>query len=450
MLLRSYVKQTQSYRNGEDSSSRQLEQSIARIDALNDDLKAFVCTAPEQARLDAAQSDARWQSGRPLSPIDGMTIGIKDIIETADMPTGQGSPMWVGFNTLRDSATVQALREAGAIIVGKTTTTEFANSEPIFPSRNPHDTGRTAGGSSSGSAAAVGAGIVPVAIGTQVVGSTLRPASYCGCFGYKPTFGALNRGGSYDHLSHSCTGLLGGSLDDIWAVAIAIAERVGGDPGHRALTGPSETPLSRKPARLARLETAGWQAASPGARQSYEAALERLAASGVEIVARGGDPELDAFEDLIAEAHPLTLKIIGWENHWPMGTYAARDAEKLSEMTRSRLKQVESMTVADYHEALDRRDEIRARYAGLAARFDGLITLAATGAAPRGLEWTGDPKFNVPASLLGIPALSLPCLTDDEMPLGLQLLGRSGKDVELFEVAGWVWTCLQPDAGSAA
>jgi Asp-tRNA(Asn)/Glu-tRNA(Gln) amidotransferase A subunit family amidase len=422
---------------------------MERLAALNDDLKAFVCTAPEQAQSDAAESDARWLAGQPRSPIDGMVIGIKDIIETYDMPTGQGSPLWSGFQTRRDSATVQALREAGAVILGKTTTTEFANSEPIFPSRNPHDISRTAGGSSSGSAAAVGAGIVPVAIGTQVVGSTLRPASYCGCFGFKPTFGALNRGGSYDHLSHSCTGILGGSLDDIWAVAIAIAERVGGDPGHRALTGPSETPLPRKPVRLARLETAGWQVASPGARQSYEMALDRLKAAGVEIVTRRDDPELDAFEDLIAEAHPLTLKIIGWENRWPMGTYAARGAEQLSEMTRSRLKQFESMTTADYHRALDRRDEIRARYAALAARFDGLIALAATGAAPRGFEWTGDPKMNVPASLLGIPALSLPCLTDEDMPLGLQLLGQSGKDADLFEVAGWVWSCLQGEDSAA-
>jgi Asp-tRNA(Asn)/Glu-tRNA(Gln) amidotransferase A subunit family amidase len=446
MLLRSFVKQAESYRSGEDAPTRLLHQSMERLAALNDDLKAFVCTAPEQARSDAAQSDVRWLTGQPRSPIDGMIIGIKDIIETYDMPTGQGSPLWSGFQTHRDSATVQALREAGAIILGKTTTTEFASSEPIFPSRNPHDISRTAGGSSSGSAAAVGAGIVPVAIGTQVVGSTLRPASYCGCFGFKPTFGALNRGGSYDHLSHSCTGILGGSLDDVWAVAMVISERVGGDPGHRALTGPSDTPLPRKPVRLARLETAGWAAASPGARQAYEAALDRLKAAGVEIVTRGDDPDLDAFEALIAEAHPLTLKIIGWENRWPMGTYAERAAEQLSEMARSRLEQVETMTTADYHEALDRRDAIRARYAALAARFDGLIALAATGAAPLGLEWTGDPKMNVPASLLGIPALSLPCLTDNGMPLGLQLLGRSGKDADLFEVAGWVWSHLEPAA----
>src|SRR5690606_1199603 len=120
-----------------------------------------------------------------------------------------------------------------------------ASTEPLYPSRNPHDLTRTAGGSSSGSAAAVGAGIVPVAIGTQVVGSTLRPASFCGCIGFKPSFGALNRGGSYDYLSQSCIGILGAHLDDVWAVAMAIAERVGGDPGYRALAGPPAAPPAR-------------------------------------------------------------------------------------------------------------------------------------------------------------------------------------------------------------
>src|SRR5262249_44722040 len=150
------------------------------------------CRARGGTRASRGRDRTRRQQ-RPLSPIDGMAIGIKDIIETEDMPTGQGSPIWAGFETRRDSASVQALREAGAVIVGKTVSTEFAFTEPLMPVHNPHDFERTAGGSSSGSAAAVGGGILPAALGTQVVGSTLRPAGFFGCLGFKPTLGALNR-----------------------------------------------------------------------------------------------------------------------------------------------------------------------------------------------------------------------------------------------------------------
>ena len=173
---------------------------------------AFLVLNIEGARRVADDATARWRGGKPLSPIDGMPIGIKDIIETIDMPTGQGSPLWKGTMTRRDSASVHALREAGAIILGKTSTTEFAASEPWPGTCNPHDHTRTPGGSSSGSAAAVGAGMVPAALGTQVVGSILRPASYCGCVGFKPTVGGLNRGGSYDHLSQSSQGVLAATL----------------------------------------------------------------------------------------------------------------------------------------------------------------------------------------------------------------------------------------------
>ena len=160
-----------------------------------------------------------------------MPVSIKDVIETADMPTGQGSPLFEGQETRRDSASVHALREAGAIIIGKTTTTEFAATHPWHRTRNPHDGTRTPGGSSSGSAAAVGSGMVPAGLGTQVVGSILRPSSFCGAIGFKPSVGAINRSGSYDHFSQSCQGAIGATLADTWLVLRAIADRAGGDPG---------------------------------------------------------------------------------------------------------------------------------------------------------------------------------------------------------------------------
>ena len=175
--------------DGTDTPREFLERCLARLEAFEPAVGAFVCYDPVAARAAADRSAARWRSGRPLSPIDGMPVGIKDIIETADMPTEQGSPLFAGWRTGRDAASVAALREAGAVILGKTVTTEFASTEPRG-TRNPWDRERTPGGSSSGSAAAVACGMVPAALGTQVVGSILRPASFCGVVGFKPSVGA--------------------------------------------------------------------------------------------------------------------------------------------------------------------------------------------------------------------------------------------------------------------
>src|SRR5438445_13235632 len=169
------------------------------------------------------------------------------------MPTQMGSPLFAGWRGERDAAAVYALREAGAVIVGKTVTTEFAATHPRG-TRNPHDPRRTPGGSSSGSAAAVATGMVPAALGTQVVGSILRPASFCGCVGFKPTVGAINRGGSHDGLSQSVHGPIAASLPEAWQVAYEIAERAGGDPGFPGLYGPATPPAPLQPRKLAVLE----------------------------------------------------------------------------------------------------------------------------------------------------------------------------------------------------
>src|SRR5262249_11259977 len=189
---------------GNDTPREFFERCLSHVEEFEPAVGAFVCHDIAAARAAADRSTARWRDGRPLSPIDGMPLGIKDIIETADMPTEQGSPLFVGCRTGRDAASVAALREAGAVILGKVVTTEFAATEPRG-TRNPWDRERTPGGSSSGSAAAVACGMVPAALGTQVVGSILRPASFCGCVGFKPSVGRINRGGSYDYFSQSCT-----------------------------------------------------------------------------------------------------------------------------------------------------------------------------------------------------------------------------------------------------
>lgn len=432
-----YLEATKRFASGEDSPSAFLERCLATLTKLEKDVGAFVYTDLDGARASAKLSDARWKAGRPLSPIDGMPVGIKDIIETQDLPTEQGSALFVGYRTDRDAASVSALREAGAVLVGKTVTTEFAASEPRG-TKNPWDITRTPGGSSSGSAAAVGAGMLTSGLGTQVIGSILRPAGFCGCYGFKPTVGAINRGGSFDGFSQSCTGVLGASLGDTWQVAYEIAFRVGGDPGFSPLIGPAQPPAAKKPKRLAILETAGWSIASQEAKDALFAVKDKLTKAGVEILGRKDSAEVQALEDAIVGARELSMNINAFEGRWPLNTYKLRDASKLSQSALGRLKQAEGMTADEYRTLLAERVRVRGIYAKLAEKFDGCILLTASGAAPVGLGSTGDPAFVVPFSLIGGPALSLPLLREQNLPLGLQVTGFESRDADLFALAAWI------------
>jgi Asp-tRNA(Asn)/Glu-tRNA(Gln) amidotransferase A subunit family amidase len=436
--LRGYVALAADLRAGRTTPRAYLDDCLKRIESLDKSIGAFVTLNKDGATKAADASTARWRDGKPLSPIDGMPVAIKDIIETADMPTGQGSPLFEGQESRRDSASVHALREAGAIIIGKTTTTEFAASHPWHKTQNPHEPGRTPGGSSSGTCAAVGAGMVPAGLGTQVVGSILRPSSFCGAVGFKPSVGAINRSGSHDHFSQSCQGAIGATLADTWAVLRAIADRAGGDPGFVGLTGDVNFSRRAKPARLGVLETGGWSATTEGARKAFASAKEKFAKAGVELKGRADDPDIEAAERAIADAQPLTLAINAWEGRWPLNTYVDLDAEKLSPGARDRLKTAEATTQKQYAELLMRRVAARMAYARVADRYDAFITLGACGAAPIGLGTTGNTAMNVAASLLGCPALTLPVLHDEGLPLGLQILGGTDRDAAVFDVANFV------------
>ena len=429
-----YLSATPRFADGGDTPRDFLERCLADLAALEPKIGAFVNLNLAGARAAADRATSRWRAGQPLSKIDGMPVGIKDIIETADMPTENGSPLFAGFRSERDGASVAALREAGAVVVGKTVTTEFAATEPRG-TRNPHDLRRTPGGSSSGSAAAVGSGMLSTALGTQVIGSTIRPASYCGCVGFKVTVGALNRGGSYDGLSQSATGVLAATLEDAWQVAYEIAVRAGGDPGYPGLFGPASAPTAKKPRRLAFLETAGWATASAGAKAAMADALARIKAAGIEVLTPQSHAKVGAVEAAIAPARPLSMRINGWESRWPLNTYRERDASKVSRVMLTRLAEAEAMSLGDYRNDLAQRDKARALYAELAADCDACVSLAAPAAAPMGLESTGDPNCTVHASLLAIPAISLPVLADEGLPLGLQVTGFVNGDAEAFAAA---------------
>jgi Asp-tRNA(Asn)/Glu-tRNA(Gln) amidotransferase A subunit family amidase len=436
--MRPFLAGQAAFRSGSDSPRAFLERCIDRIQEREPRIGAFVTLNIDGARAAADRSSARWRTGRPRSAIDGMPIGIKDIIETADMPTEQGSPLFAGWRGNRDAASVAALREAGAVILGKTVTTEFAATEPRG-TRNPHDPERTPGGSSSGSAAAVADGMISAALGTQVIGSILRPASYCGCYGFKPTVGGLNRGGSFDHLSQSCAGTLAASLAEAWLVARTISMRAGGDPGFAGLSGPLQAPEPKRPCALAVLRTAGHRVAASEAREALGRAVAKLGSKGLAILDRDNNSVVAAVEEAIADATSLSRRINAWEARWPLNTYARdMDRSKLSRAMHQRLAEAEAMTQEDYRVLLAERNRIRSAYIELANFCDACITLAAPGPAPVGLSSTGDPVFAVPSSLLGVPALSLPLLECERLPLGLQLIGFRDADPSLFGVAAYL------------
>jgi len=436
-VMRSYLAAAPDFAAGTATPRAFLEQSLALFEQWERRIGAFVCTNLAAARTAAERSTERWRAGKPRSPIDGMPIGIKDIIETVDMPTEMGSPLFAGWRSGKDAASVRALRDAGAVILGKTVTTEFAASHPRG-TRNPWNVAHTPGGSSSGSAAAVATGIVSATLGTQVIGSTIRPASFCGCVGYKPSVNALNREGSHDYQSQSCTGILGASLEDAWQVAHEVVARVGGDAGSPGLQGPDHAPPAAKPRRLAVLDTAGWDSASAVAKQRLNECVMRLKSAGIEIRSRHNDDKVAALETELINAQELSHRCNGWEARWFLRSMRDRDIGKLSRTIRERTQKYEDLTLAEHRADLKERARVRTVHAELAATCDACITLAAPGGAPEGLSSTGNPEFAVPASLLGVPALSLPLFEVDDMPLGLQVIGYFDRDAEAFGIAAWL------------
>jgi Asp-tRNA(Asn)/Glu-tRNA(Gln) amidotransferase A subunit family amidase len=425
------------FRAGADTPRAYLERCIERIDALDQAVMAFAYLNLERARQAADESNARYKTGRPLSAVDGMPVGIKDLIETYDMPTEFGSELFRGHRPMTDAACVGALRQGGAVLVGKTVTVCFGGGDPAR-TRNPFDTRRTPGGSSSGTAAAVASRMLPVALGTHARGSTIRPASFCGTYALKPTFGAINRQGSFsmayslDHI-----GVFAGTLSDVWTTARFIASEAGGDPSHPGLYGGLTPPAPRKPARLARLDTAGWPTAEPAAQEQFESYVRRLAEAGVEIITRRDDPLIEAYEIVHARTPRLWVNLYRFEMRWPMLQYRDRYREKMPPRLLKGIEGGAHITQETYRAELTEREHFRAIHDELAQRVDGFITLSSPGPGPIGMD-QGSAIFNEASSILGAPAINLPLLAVDCAPLGVQLLGRWHEDERLIAVARWL------------
>lgn len=432
-----YASAIPSFLEGKDTPRAWLEGCLETIDALEPEVKAFVRINVDSARTAADTATTRYKDGQPLSSVDGMPVAIKDVHETEDMPMEVGSPVFKGWQSGWDGAAVHCLRKGGALVLGKTVTTEFAFATP-GPTRNPWDVSRTPGGSSSGSAAAVGACMVPVATGTQVRGSVLRPAAYCGTYAIKASYGALNTLGGFPSapsLNH--LGILAGTLEDMWSTAYFISHTAGGDPGHPSLAGEPTLPSPRKPGRVIKLESAGWDVTPNNTREVFEEYIEMLASQGVEIVDRANDPDVERLEQKLRELPAITLLMLTYEGRYPLSVYADRTPELLSERVLDRVKVGQDLKPEEYARALDWCHDFRRLWGGMAHRADAFLTLNSVDVAPAGTP-VGNSIYGEASSVLGVPALNLPLLNLNNMPLGIQLIGFYRKDWELVGFGRWL------------
>ncbi|HTR83558.1 MAG TPA: amidase [Reyranella sp.] len=434
------------FTDGNDSPRAYLERCLETISAREPVVKAIVSMNETGARTAADASTERWKAGKPLSPIDGMPIAIKDLLETKDMPTEMGCEAMKGNFPKRDNAGVWALRQAGAVILCKTVTAELGGSQP-GATTNPFDPKRTPGGSSSGSAAAVGANMVPAAIGTQVGGSIIRPAAYCGNFALKPTQGGINRGERLA-TSMSTHGPHANSLEDMWQVAIEMAKRCGGDRGALGLMGPDTLPAAIKPNRLIVLETEGWPEVDAATKAGFAKLLDQLKAAGVTLIRRADHPFVEALEKAIANGRAVCNGVTSWENRWYQRGMLDAAPTGLSERAKQALFKAEAMTVDQYRTNLLARQAAQLAHAAVASLADAAITLACPGPAPiwegdkpgqpLAARPTGDFVFNAPSSMLFAPVVTAPLMSVGGMPVGVQVMGQQHEDARMAGLARWL------------
>jgi Asp-tRNA(Asn)/Glu-tRNA(Gln) amidotransferase A subunit family amidase len=420
--------------DGVISSEQLVEACLARINEIDARVQAWAFLDPAHALGQARAADERRLSGAPIGPLHGVPVAVKDIFDTADMPTEYGSALFAGRTPSRDATTVSMLRAAGALILGKTVTTEFAYFAP-GKTRNPYNPEHTPGGSSSGSAAAVSANMVPLAIGSQTNGSTIRPAAYCGVIGFKPTHGLISRhralmlSRTLDHV-----GLFANAVDDIALLAEQIVGYDDNDPDTRpraripfADVAAEEPPLAPM---FAFIKTPHWEKVDEETRAGFAEVIEHLGSQveEVELFPSAGEAWQWHQTIMAAEmAHNL-------EREWMHGR------DHLSEQLRAQIERGQEVRATDYLNALSRIAPVHDSFVELfEQRYDAILTCAAPSAAPKGLVSTGDPSFCTLWTLCGMPAISLPLLQSSSgLPIGVQLVGPRHGDARLLRTARWL------------
>ena len=434
LLLLSAGDAAQMIRDGAVTSTELVQACLERVREVDGQVQAWTFLDPEYALSQARAADEARTSGRPIGALHGVPVGLKDIIDTADMPTENGSVLHAGRRPSSDASVVSRLRAAGAVIMGKTVTTEFATRTP-GKTRNPHNSGHTPGGSSSGSAAAVAAAMVPLALGSQTTGSTVRPASYCGVYGLKPTHGLIPPHGKFQPsrtLDH--VGLFARSDEDVALVLEVLASHDARDPDSRpraripyraiAVAEPPRVP------RLAFVKTSMWDQVDADARGAFSELVQRLG-DRVEALELGTPADgILAWQRAIGGAEIA----INLRREWEHGR------DKLSAALRARIEHGRGVLALDYLEALARVPRLVASLTELFdQRYDAILTPAAFDTAPKGLESTGDPAFCALWTLCGMPALNVPLMRGaNGLPLGAQLVGARDQDAQLLRTARWL------------
>jgi Asp-tRNA(Asn)/Glu-tRNA(Gln) amidotransferase A subunit family amidase len=420
-------------RDGALSAEQLTEACLARIREAEPQVQAWAHLDPEHALAQARARDRDRSEGRPCGPLHGVPVGLKDIIDTADLPTEDGTVLHAGRTPADDATVASLLRAAGAVILGKTVTTECAYFAP-GKTRNPHDPEHTPGGSSSGSAAAVAAGMVPLALGSQTNGSTIRPASFCGVYGYKPTHGLIPRGGmlqlsrTLDHV-----GLFARSLEDIALLAEQLVAHDARDPDTRARARPpfvataaEDPPL---PPLVAFVKTPMWERAAPDLQEAFGELVAALGDRVVEVELPESARQAWDWHRTIMEAEMAVNLAAEWE----------RGRDQLSAQLRALIERGREVLAFDYQAALARIPRLNEGFAEIFERCDAILTPSAPGTAPRGLDSTGDPAFCTLWTLCGMPALNLPLMRGENgLPLGAQLVGARGGDARLLRTARWL------------
>jgi amidase len=395
---------------------------LARIEAREGHIHAWASIDPQLALHQARALDRATERG----PLHGVPIGVKDIIDTFDQPTEMGSTIYNGHRPAADAACVGLVRAAGAVILGKTVTCEFAGMTPGITT-NPHDPARTPGGSSSGSGAAVADFMVPAAFGTQTGGSVLRPAAYCGVFGFKPTFGAFNRRGVYPAAESLDTlGLIARSLDDIELLSAVLELRA-----------PSAPVSLDRPPRVGLCRTPLWKTAQPETVAAIEDAASRLGKAGAKVREVALPEEFSGLREAARET------INNYERAAAMAYEWNSHRDQISERLSKRIAIGRAMPHQDYLAALRLGEECRARLPAVFGDCNVLLAPCANGEAPRGLSETGDPGFQAIWTILHTPALTLPTHRGpNNLPVGIQLVAQRYDDRRLLACAHWVWDQL--------
>jgi Asp-tRNA(Asn)/Glu-tRNA(Gln) amidotransferase A subunit family amidase len=422
-------------RNGQCTSTDLVRDCLDRIRALEPVVHAWSCIDEAGALEQARGLDEAASRGEASGTLHGVPVGIKDIVDTAGIPTEYGCRVFSGRVPDTDAWLIGRLREAGAVIPGKTVTAEMATFAP-GPTTNPHDAERTPGGSSSGSAAAVAAMMVPGAVGSQTNGSMIRPASFCGVYGFKPTYGLIPRHGVLAQSPFlDQMGVFARSLEDVAVLAEAV---IGNHPGDPATgTARPRPPLARVcgeapavPPRFGFVRTAAWDQADAVTREGLESLVARLGGQAVDI-------DLPAAFDAVWGWHKIINEADIAANYGPYFEDGGMD--RISESLRGQIERGGAVWAVDYLHARAQREMMNARLAEIFSRCDALITPAATGEAPRDLTVTGNPVFCTTWTLAGTPAVSLPLLKGDNgLPIGVQLVGARHDDARLLRHARWL------------